>query len=136
VKDLLAGHKVSEMMSRDCTQIPADLTLQELVEKHVLTGGHRCFVVNRGDETVGLLTLSEIKKVPRSSWPTTNAAQAMIPRDNLTSAPANAEVWTTIENMGRDNLNQLPVVDGGKIIGVLSRDDLVHYLGILQSLRA
>ncbi len=135
VKDLLAGHKVSEMMSRDCTRIPGDLTLQDLVEKHVLAGAHRCFVVIRGDETVGLVTLSEIKKVPRSSWPTTNVSQVMIPSGELVSTPANAEAWATIENMGRSGVNQLPVVEGSRIIGMFSRDDLVHYLGILQSLR-
>ena len=54
MKDLLAGHKVSEMMTRDCAQIPDDLTLQELVENHILTGGHRCFVVNHGDKAIGL----------------------------------------------------------------------------------
>ena len=99
VRDLLAGHKVSEMMSRDCTRISGDLMLQDLVEKHVLAGGHRCFVVGRGDETVGLVTLSEIKKVPRSSWSTTSVAQVMIPSDRLISTPANAEVWATIESM-------------------------------------
>jgi len=136
MKDLLAGHKVSEMMSQDCTRISGDLTLPELVDKHVLGAGHRCFVVNRGDETIGLVTLSEIKKVPRSSWSTTNIAQIMIPSDKLTSTPANADAWTTIESMGQNGINQLPVVKDNKIIGVLSRDDLVHYLGILQSLPA
>ena len=136
VKDLLAGHKVSEMMSRDCVPISGDLTLQELVEKHVLASGHRCFVVTRGNETIGLITLSEIKKVPRSSWSTTNVTQVVIPTDKLTSTPANAAAWTTIENMERNGINQLPVVDRGRVIGVFSRDDLVHYLGVLQSLRA
>jgi len=136
VKNLLAGHKVSEMMTRDCAQIPDDLTLQELVENHILTAGHRCFVVSHGDKAVGLVTLSEIKKVPRSSWPTTNVTQVMIPADKLVSTPANAEAWTTIEKMERNGITQLPVVERGRLIGVFSRDDLVHYLGILQSLRA
>jgi Zn-dependent protease len=136
VKDLLAGHKVSEMMSRDCTRVSGNVTLQELVDRHVLGAGQRCFVVTRGDETVGLVTLSEINKVPRSSWSTTNVGQIMIPSDKLTSTPANAGAWTTVESMGRNGINQLPVVEGNKIIGVLSRDDLVHYLGILQGLRA
>jgi Zn-dependent protease len=136
VKNLLVGHKVSEMMSRDCRRIPDDLTLQELVENHILTGGHRCFVVSHGDKTIGLLTLSEIKTVPRSSWPTTNVTQVMIPADKLISTPANAEAWTTIEKMERNGINQLPVVERGRLIGVFSRADLIHYLGILQSLRA
>jgi Zn-dependent protease/predicted transcriptional regulator len=134
MKNLLVGHKVSEIMSRDCTRISEDLTLQELVDKYVLGGGHRCFVVSRGDETVGLVTLLEIKKVSRSSWSTTNVAQVMVPSDKLTSTPASAEVWTTIENMGRNGINELPVVEGSKIIGMFSREDLVHYLGILQKL--
>jgi Zn-dependent protease len=136
VKNLLVGHTVSEMMSRDCRRISDDLTLQELVENHVLAGGHRCFLVSHGDKTIGLVTLSEIKTVPRSSWPTTNVTQVMIPSEKLISTPADAEAWTTIEKMERNGINQLPVVDRGRLVGVFSRDDLLHYLGMLQSLRA
>lgn len=136
LKDLLAGHKVSELMSRDCTRIADNLTLQELVEEGVLAGGHRCFLVSHGNETVGLVTLSEIRKVPRSSWSTTKVTDVMVSPDKLASTPANAEVWTTIEALGRNGVNQLPVMDGGKVIGMFSREDLVHYLAILQSLRA
>lgn len=136
VKDLLAGHRVSEMMSRDCARVPGELTLQDLVEKHILGSGHRCFVVTQGNQTIGLITLSEITKVPRSSWASTRIADVMIPSGKLVSTPANAEAWPTVEGMERDGISQTPVVDGGKIIGVLSRDDLVHYLGILRSLHA
>jgi Zn-dependent protease/CBS domain-containing protein len=136
MKDLLAGHTVSEAMSRDCARVSGDLTLQELVDNHILAGGVRCFVVSRGDETVGLLTLSDLTKVPRSSWPTTTVEQAMTPSDKLISTAANVEVWPAIENMSRNGINQMPVVEGRKIIGMVSRDDLVHYLGILQHLRA
>ena len=136
MKDLLAGRKVSEIMSRDCTRVPDDLTLQDVVEKHILAGGHRCFVVSRGEQTIGVLTLTEIRNVARASWPTTRVTDVMIPFDKLISTPANAEAMTTIESMGRSGVNQLPVVEDGKIIGMFSREDLVHYLGLLQSPRA
>ncbi len=136
VKNLLAGHKVSEMMSRDCTGVPADMKLDDLVEKHILGGGHRCFVVTRGDQTIGLMTLSEIAKVPRSLWASTKIADVMVPSEKLALTPANAEAWTTVESMARSGITQTPVAEGGKIIGVLSRDDLVHYLGVVHSLHA
>jgi predicted transcriptional regulator len=63
------------------------------------------------------------------------ASQAMIPSGKLVSTLADAEVWATVENMGRSGVNQLSVVEDGRIMGVFSRDDLVRYLGILQSLR-
>lgn len=136
LKDLLAGHKVSEMMGRDCARVPGDLTLQELVEKYVLGSGNRCFVVTQGERTIGLITLSEIKKVPRALWTSTKTADLMIPSEKLVLTPANAEAWTTVESMERNGVRETPIADGGKIIGVLSRDDLVHYLGALQSLHA
>jgi hypothetical protein len=47
---LLAGHRVSQAMSTQCAAVPADLTLQQLVNEHILGSGQRCFLVNRGDK--------------------------------------------------------------------------------------
>ena len=137
VKNLLSGHKVSEVMSRDFPRIPGNVTLQVLVEKNVLTQGRRSFVVANGQGSTGLITLSTIKEVPRASWPKTMASQVMIPLEKTVSIQPAAELWTALEKMGRDGVNQLPVLNGGggdRVVGMLSRDDLVHYLRVLQSL--
>jgi predicted transcriptional regulator len=112
------------------------MTLKEVVDKYVLVGGHRCFVVTRGEETIGLLTLSEIKKVPHSSWPTTNVAQTMVPSEKIISTQPEEEAWAVMERMGREGITQLPVVERGRVVGMFCREDLIHYLSVLQSLRA
>jgi hypothetical protein len=43
-----------------------DLMLQELVDEHVFGARRRCFLVNRGTGTVGLMTVHRIKEVPRA----------------------------------------------------------------------
>jgi Zn-dependent protease/CBS domain-containing protein len=137
VKDLLGGHKVSEVMHRDFPRIPGDVTLQELVDKNILSQGSRCFVVSNGKGSAGLVTLSTIKEVPRAVWPNTTASQVMIPLDKTISIQPAAELWTALEKMGRDGVNQLPVLNGSggdRVVGMLSRDDLVQYLRVLQAL--
>ena len=137
VKDLLGGHKVSDVMSRDFPRVSGSATLQELVDKNVLTQGRRSFVVGNGQGSTGLITLSTIKEVPRASWPNTVASQVMIPLEKTVSIQPAAELWTALEKMGRDGVNQLPVLNGGggdRVVGMLSRDDLVHYLRVLESL--
>jgi Zn-dependent protease/predicted transcriptional regulator len=137
VKDLLGSHKVSEVMNQDFARISGDVTLQELVDKNVLAQGRRSFVVGDGKATAGLITLSTIQQVPRSAWPTTTADRVMIPLDKVVSIQPTAELWTALEKMGRDGVNQLPVINGDSghgVVGMLSRDDLVHYLGALQTL--
>ena len=131
---LLAGHKVSQAMSSRCTVVPADLTLQKLVDDHILEGGQRCFLISDGDNTVGLMTLHRIKRVPRLEWATTSAAQVMIPMDQLKLISADAELWIALQQMDREGVNQLPVTRDHHIIGMLSREDVITFLRTLQEL--
>lgn len=86
-------------------------------------------------EVIGLLTLHAIRQVPRAQWPTTTALQAMIPAGQMQWIRPEAELWTALEKMGRNGVDQLPVITDRRLLGTLSRDDLIHYLGILQALK-
>lgn len=132
VQGLLVGHKVSEAMGDACAHVPANTPLQDLVDHEILSHGRRCFLVDQGGREAGLLTLHNLKEVPRSSWTTTTAGQAMIPIDRLSRIDANAELWTALEKMGRDGINQMPVMRGSELVGMLSRGDIVRYLQTLQ----
>ncbi len=132
VQGLLVGHKVSEAMGEVCTHVSGDTTLEKLVDQQVLAHGRRCFLVERGDRAAGLLTLHNMKEIPRPSWTTTTATQAMIPLDKLSRIDPNAELWTAMEKMGRDGVNQMPVMSGNDLVGMLSRGDIVKYLQTLQ----
>jgi Zn-dependent protease/CBS domain-containing protein len=136
LQDMLAGHKVSQAMNRKYIAIPADTTLQRLVDDHILGSGRRSFVVKRGDDVIGLSTLHQIKEVPRSEWPTMTMAQAMIPMAQTKRVRPDEELWAALQEMDRDGVNQLPVMVDGQIQGMLSREDIVGYLGTLREFGA
>jgi Zn-dependent protease len=135
-RNLLARHTVREAMDHNFTHIPESTSLQEVVDRYVLSGGVRCFVVDHGEQTAGLLTLSDIRHVPRPEWPERHAADVMVPFEKLSATTPTAQMWTAVAKMGRDGVNQLPVVESNGIVGMLSRDDVLHYLRTLQSLAA
>ena len=134
LQNVLAGHKVSQVMNRQYTAIPADTTLLRLVDDHILASGRRSFVVKRGDVVTGLLTVHHLKEIPRSDWPTRTAAQAMIPLEQMKRVRPDEELWAALEEMDRDGVNQLPVMTDGQIQGMLSREDVVSYLRTLREL--
>jgi Zn-dependent protease len=131
-RGLLTGHLVSQAMSTNCAVIPEDLTLQQLVDERILGSGQRTFLVNRGDETVGLITLHRIKEVPRPEWATTSAAQAMLPLEKLKCTGPNIELWSALQEMDRNGVNQMPVIRDQHVIGMLSREDAITFLRTLQ----
>jgi Zn-dependent protease len=134
VHGLLAGQRVSQAMSTHCATVPADLTLQKLVDEHILGSGQRCFLVNRGDSTVGLMTLHRIKEVPRPDWATTSTAQVMLPMEQLKCIDPDTELWAALQKMDRDGVNQLPVTRDNHVVGMLSREDVITFLRTLQDL--
>ncbi len=136
IQGLLAGHKVKEAMSRAYTSVMAESSLQGLVDDHILGQGRRSFLVERGDQVVGLLTLHNIKETPREQWTTTHASQVMISLDKLRIIQPETELWSAIKEMDRDGVNQLPVMVDGHIEGMLSREDVISYLRTLQELES
>ena len=133
---LLAGHTVSQAMSSHCASIPADLTLQQLVDEHILGSGRRCFLVQRGANAVGLMTLHRIKEVPRPDWATTSAAEVMLPLEQSKRTDPGSGLWTALQQMDRDGVNQLPVMTGSQVVGMLSREDVIAFLRTAQELGA
>jgi Zn-dependent protease len=131
---LLAGHKVSQAMSSHCASVPTDLTLEQVVDEHILGSGRRCFLVHRGADIVGLMTLHRIKEVPRPDWATTTAAQVMLPLEQWKRTQPDAELWTALQQMDRDGVNQLPVMTDSQVVGMLSREDVITFLRTVQEL--
>ncbi len=134
VHDLLAGHSVSQAMSRGYAAVAADTTLQQLVDHHILETGRRYFLVARGDEPIGILTLHHVKEVPRAEWSTTTALQAMTPMTQMKQVKPDTELWAALQQMDRDGVNQLPVMTNGHCLGMLSREDVVSFLRTVHEL--
>ncbi len=128
VQDLLAGHTVREAMLADCPHVPRRLTLDVLVDQVAQTSGRRCFLVMEGDQVDGLLTLQRITDVPRARWPDTRAEDVMIPRAELKTVRPDDELTTVLERMTAEDVNQFPVLDEGRLLGMVSRDTLLSFL--------
>jgi len=136
VQNLLAGHRVSQAMGARCPVVAEDLTLQRLVDEHVLGRGERCFLVNRGERTVGLVTVHRVKAVPRADWGTATVGQVMLPLEESRRVEPDAALSVALQLMDRDGVNQLPVMSGARVLGMLSREDVISYLRTLQDLQA
>jgi Zn-dependent protease len=134
LRDLLEGHRVAEVMSSGYSSVPGETSIQSLVDRHILGNGSRCFMVTEGDHVAGLLTVHNVKQVPRAEWPTTTAMQVMVPSAEIKRVGPDAELWTALEEMDQDGVNQLPVMVDGQCVGMLSREDLVGYLRKRQEL--
>lgn len=133
VQGILAGHKVYEAMNPKCPLLPPEATLAELVDRYVLGTGQRCFVVQNNDRIEGMLTLHQIRKIPKDAWPETTISQAMIPLADVKVTRPDVELAEALKEMDRDGVNQLLVISNGELLGMLSREDVIDYMRRLEA---
>ncbi len=132
IKSMLGDHKVADAMQRDFPHIAGDISLHELVEHYLVQSNAHAVVLTAPDGTVGVVTLSAVSSISREMWPYTMASQVMTPLRAADTTRPDAILWSALEKMGRGGVNQLPVVDNGGIVGMLSREDILHYLSVQQ----
>ncbi|MHB1685884.1 MAG: site-2 protease family protein [Ignavibacteriaceae bacterium] len=136
LQDHLLGHTAFEAMTRDYGIVPDDTTIQEVIDNHILGIGRRSLFVKQNEKFIGLLTLHRIKNIPREKWETTSVTEAMIPDFETEKVEIDFPVWDALLKMDKDGVNQLPVVENGKVIGILSRESIITFLGTQQEFRS
>jgi Zn-dependent protease len=132
----LRGLKVADMMTRDCVRVDGNMDLQTFVDSHLLRTGQRCFVVVNDGYMAGMLTPQDVRTVDRARWADTPVRQIMRPLQRLHAVSPQTPLAEALEIMGREDVNQLPVVQNGRLEGVLSRGNIVHVLQTRSELAA
>jgi CBS domain-containing protein len=106
------------------------------VDEELLRTGRRCFVVLQKGEVIGLITPHEVKDIERARWPYTTLSDAMRQLEELHTVPPETPLKDALEIMGREDLNQVPVMSNGHLAGILSRAHVLDYLRTRAEMKA
>jgi Zn-dependent protease len=134
LQSVLRGVTVGEVMNTSPVTVPANISLQKLVDEYFLPLGLRSALVTQVDQLAGLITLSDIRHVPREEWGQVPVGHTMIPQDRLHVVTPQQNLNDVLPLMVGRDVNQLPVVQDGRLVGVLSRDAIMRYLEVRRSL--
>ena len=130
ISEGLRGLRVADVMSGDYPTVDGYVNLQTFAEEHLMRSGRRFFVVTINGNPEGVITLNEINEIPRARWPYTTVGDVMRPLNRTRTVGPNTPVTEALEVMASQDLNQLPVVSGGVLAGLISRS---HILQLIQT---
>lgn len=125
---------VDQVMNPGPTTVPANISLQQLVDEFFLPRGWRSACVLQGDRFAGLITLSDVRHIPREDWPQTPVGLAMVPLEKLHVVTPEQSFEKVLPLMVSQDLNQVPVVSGDQLVGVLGREDVMRFIEVRRGL--
>ncbi|MDP9236444.1 MAG: site-2 protease family protein [Chloroflexota bacterium] len=134
IETTLSGIPVRDVMQTNISTVPPDLSVEELVHEHLLRHNNRCFAVMAAGDFAGIITLSDVRKLPRDQWPTTSVYRAMTPANRLHTIDPSANLAQVLHLMSEHDVNQLPVLRGRELVGILHRSDVMRFIQVRRDL--
>jgi Zn-dependent protease/CBS domain-containing protein len=128
LQDVLRGHKVSEVMTRDCQAVPSTIAVETLVNDYIMTSGRRCFPVVDGGQAMGLVTVHDVRAVERRQWPFRTVREIMTPINKVKQVRPDDDLSSVMQILTEQNVNQVPVVADNSVVGMVSRDSLLYFI--------
>ncbi len=123
---LLRGLQVRDVMSRDCTRLPASLSVSQFVDEYLMRQGSRCYVVADDGHMLGLLSRADVRAVSQQRWPQLTVGDIMRPNSRIHTVQPEMPASEAMEIMARENLSQLPVTADGELQGLVTRGGVMQ----------
>lgn len=135
VERILEGATVAQAMGPAETRIPGRLTVRQLINDYVLPTGERHFIVAEDEIPRGIVTLKDATEVSQDRWDWTPVREIMKPWGQLTCVAPGTGLLEALKTMDDERVRQLPVVENGHALGLLTREEILHYIRLRMELQ-
>lgn len=129
MKNPLKNIIAKEIMTEEILSVEPDITVQEAVEKMEENGIGSLVVLSPIQDLLGIFTERDLlKKVVAKKKDPTKTKIKTVMTPNVMVAQATDSAWELLEVMFREKFRHLPVVDGRKLVGIVSLKDFYNCL--------
>ncbi len=130
LQETLSGIKVRDIMVRDMVTLSPSILLERAVDEYFLRYGFGGFPVIDDGKFLGILTLKEVKEVPREDWGKVTVGEVFVPHNKKWEALPNDEVMKALELMIKEDIGRVAVTEKDRIIGLITRNGIARYVQI------
>ncbi len=135
LQSTLQGVSVGQVMNPRPVTVPGNISLQRLMDEYFLPLGLHSAPVTQGDYLSGLITFTDIAGVARERWSYIPVGHVMRLLEQVYMTTPEQPLQDVLKMMGTQDINQVPVIQDGRLVGLLSRESIIRYLQVRQSLK-
>ncbi len=136
VREALGDVPVERLMRTQLVTATPSMLVSTLVDQHLMSSGQRSFPVEEDGRFVGLVCLRDLYRLPREAWHRVSVGEVMVPADRLAVVSPQAAATEALAVLDGRDVSQVPVVEQGRLAGLLRREDVLRWLMLQAGGRA
>lgn len=128
LRSALSGAALTRIMTINPITVAPELSLTRLVEDVVLGHPHAVYPVVVADRLVGWISTEQVRGTPRETWSQRSVGELTAPSSAENTIDQGADALAALLQMHQTGHAQLMVVDGSRLLGMVSLRDLLELL--------
>lgn len=130
VRESLERVPVSRLMQTRLVSIPPEMPIGKLVDEVLIASGQRAFPVERDGEFLGMVFVSDLHRLHRDDWSETPVSRVMVAAASIITVQPDRDAMEALAVLGGHKINQVPVMEDGRLLGLLRREDVLSWLAL------
>ena len=128
VRDVLEDIPVRRVTKRNPPTVEADITVDRLIEEHIMQSDDHAFPVMDNGEIVGIVCLDDVRQVPEQERASKKVSEIMTPRSELITVSPDDDANKALNLISTEDIRQVIVMEDGEMFGMVRRRDIVKFL--------
>jgi Zn-dependent protease/CBS domain-containing protein len=126
----LEGEKVKRFMNPEPVTVSPDVTIERFVEDYIYRFHFKLFPVVDGDKLAGCVTTRQVKEVDRNDWSRKKVGDVMAKCSPENAVGPEMDAIKALSTMRRSGISRLMVIEGGRLVGVVTLKDMLEFLSL------
>lgn len=126
---------VRSLMTTDIISVSPGMTVDQIIRGFFYNYKHPSFPVVDKGEVLGLLTVQSLKKVHRNEINSVRVSEIYLPLDSTFTISPDEDIPGVIRMIMTNPIGRFLVLEEGKLIGILSKTDILKYVNIYQNIQ-
>jgi Zn-dependent protease len=134
IKQALTGVRIRQIMTEKVVTVDWLVSVEELVRDYIYKYQFTNFPVFNREEFLGMVSLAEVKSVPKELWAFKQVRDIMIPADAVPFLGPDDDATDALSRMVTEDRGRMLVVEEGRLVGIVSRRDILNLFKIKSDL--
>jgi Zn-dependent protease/CBS domain-containing protein len=135
IRKALEGESVRRFMKTDPVAVSPSTSIQQLVEDYVYKYHFQMFpIVESSEKLVGCISTKELKEIPREEWGHKTVGEVATKCSVENTIEPQADATQALSLMARTGSGRLIVVEGNRLVGVITLKDMLKFISLRMEL--
>jgi Zn-dependent protease/CBS domain-containing protein len=130
IRNALSGETIAHFMQPNPVTVPPSTSIRDLVDNYFYKYHYKMFPVSHNGALEGCITSTEVKSIPREQWDTLHVQDVLVPCSTDTAISPDTDAMKALSLMNKTGRSRLMVVDGDRLVGVITLKDMLKFLDL------